>query len=115
MKDKDRVSTKKDAESKKNTCGLDQWEELNDAAHNMFCIGFVIISKTKCKDILLMFKFRNVKKKNTTKTHAYILILYFETCGFKYDERIASKDVAIHGDGSWHRMMSFIKSMDEKA
>ena len=31
--------------------------------------------------------------------HAYILILYFETYGFKYDERIASKDLAIRSDG----------------
>ena len=47
-----------------------------------------------------MFKFRNVKKNTlTTKTHAYILIVYLETYGFKYDERIASKDVAIRSDG----------------
>ena len=49
-----------------------------------------------------MFIFHNVKKKNTTKTHAYILVLYFETYGFKYDERIASIDVMACSDGSWH-------------
>ena len=47
-----------------------------------------------------MFIFRNVKKKHTTQTDAYILILYFETYGFKYVERIASKDVAAPSDGS---------------
>ena len=47
-----------------------------------------------------MIIFRNVKKKMTTETHAYILILYFETYGFKYDERIASKDVTIRNDRS---------------
>ena len=36
-----------------------------------------------------MFVFHN-EKKNTIKTHAYILVLYFETYGVKYDERIAS-------------------------
>ena len=32
--------------------------------------------------------------------HACILILYFETYGFQYVERIASKDVATRSDGS---------------
>ena len=40
------------------------------------------------------------KKKNTTKSHVYILILYFETDGLKYDEIIASRDVAARTDGS---------------
>ena len=102
MEDKDRVSREKDTESKKNTCGPTQWEELNDPAHNMFCVGFVIISKTKCKNILLIFMFRNVKKKDKTKKKwmRIFLILYFETYGFKYVERIASKDVAARSDRS---------------
>ena len=65
----------------------------------MFCVGFVIISKTKCKDILLMFM-STMLKKNITKMYACILILYFETYGFKYVERIASKDVAVRSDRS---------------
>ena len=40
-----------------------------------------------------MFMFHNEKKKHTTKMHGCILIIYFETYGFKYIERIASKDV----------------------
>ena len=45
--------------------------------------------------------FRNVKKKKTQqKTHAYSLILDFETYRFKYDERRTRKDVATRSDGS---------------
>ena len=69
----------------------------------MFCVSFVIISKIKCNDILFIFMFSNVKqktKKHTTKTYAYILILYFETYGFKYVERMASKGIAARSDGS---------------
>ena len=36
---------------------------------------------------------------HTTKTHVHSLILYFESYGFKYGERIASKDVAARSDG----------------
>ena len=46
-----------------------------------------------------MFKLCNVKKKTTTKSHAYILISYFETYGFKYVERISSRDIAARSDG----------------